>query len=161
MRGRTTGTLLLVAAVLLVGSCAGDAGRASDGQLQVTMRDYAFEPAAWVLEADTPTTLVLTNVDDVGHDLSIGRSVIEEEDGDPVGYVEDFLAAADARVTPTTAEHRAERADNVIVTVAPDTTVEVTITPTTDQVGEWDVGCFSGGGCHYEAGLQGTLTVEE
>lgn len=64
-------------------------------------------------------------------------------------------------MTPTTAEHRAERVDNVIVTVAPDATVEVTITPTADQVGEWDLGCFSGGGCHYEAGLQGTLTVEE
>lgn len=62
---------------------------------------------------------------------------------------------------PASAEHRAERTDNVIVTVPPDETIEVTLEPTTDHVGEWGVGCFSGGGCHYEAGLQGSLTIEE
>lgn len=160
MRRGVTAVLVLVA-VTLVAGCAGDGARPSEGELDVTMSDYAFSPAEWVLPAGQQTTLVVTNRDDVGHDLSIGRSVIEAEDGDPIGYTEDLLAELDARVVPSTAEHRAERGDNVIVTVAPEETVEVVVRPTSEHVGEWGVGCFSGGGCHYEAGLQATLTIEE
>jgi uncharacterized cupredoxin-like copper-binding protein len=163
-RTRNVG-LLLVAAIVLVlvslvlagGAPAGTAD--DDGRLEVVLQDYAFETDELSVPAGQPLTIVIVNRDEVSHPLSFGRGLLEE-DGRPAGYADGLFAGLDARVTPTAAVLSPEPPDNSsTVQVRGGETVTIEVTLTEDRVGSWEVGCFLGQGCHYEAGLEATLTV--
>lgn len=102
---------------------------------------------------------MIVNRDEVSHPLSFGRDLIES-DGRPAGYAEGLFAGVDARVTPTSALLPPEGPDaSSTVQVRGGETVTIEVTLPDDRAGGWEVGCFLAQGCHYEAGLNATLTV--
>jgi hypothetical protein len=160
-----TGVLAL-ALVLVLGIVVlrdgGDAGigRPVDGVVEVTMRDYHFEPPGYAVPADQPVVLRLINEDTVSHAVSFGRAVTEAEDR-PVAFADDLFAGLDPRVTPTNAQvSPGPPYEGFTVLVHGGQTVDVATTLPEDRSGEWQVGCFTGRGCHFNEGLAGTLTVE-
>jgi plastocyanin len=151
------GALLLV----LLADGADTIGRPDvDGILEVELEEYRFVPADLQVPADTPVTLVFTNRDEVTHDVSFGRGVVEEGQR-AVGFEEDLLATAVVSVTPRSALTVAQAPyRSLSVAVQGGQTVTVQAEFTAAQRGEWQVGCFTGRGCHLQAGLLGTLTIE-
>jgi plastocyanin len=157
IRSSTLVAMMLVVAI--VGCGGGVEGQPDDGVLQVTMRDYHFDPDQWTIRAGEEVRIVLTNEDDAAHDVSIGRDVVVE-DQRPLGYSQDLLANLDFEVSPAHARSRSVSGPpSVLVTVAPASTVTLTFTPAAEYAGEWEIGCFHSVGCQYNAGLQGTLAI--
>jgi hypothetical protein len=167
LRSRALGlggiVVVAVAIILTFQVVGGDAGTATpdaDGVLEVVMDDYAFEPTEFAIPADEPVTLVFDNRDEVTHHVSIGRTVAEV-DGRAIGFAEDLLAGIPVRVTPSSASITPEPPyQGTTVAVPGGQRVEIALTVPASQTGEWQIGCFTGRGCHYRAGLAASLLVE-
>jgi plastocyanin len=155
----TRSVLAAVVLALAVAGCGAPAGTPDDGVLRVTMSDYHFDPAAWTIPADEEVQVLLTNEDEVAHDLSIGRDVVTDQQ-QPIGYGTDLLSELDFEVAPADARSRSVSGPpSTLVTVAPGTTVALTFTAPPELAGDWEIGCFHSRGCHYNAGLRGTLAI--
>lgn len=161
---RTVGLVaaLAIAGIILVvtGGTDSAARPDDDGLLEVTLRDYGFEPDEVVLPSGEPLTLRLTNVDDASHHVSFGREVVEDGDR-AVAFAEDLFAGLDPRVTPVSAESQPnEFHDGFAALVRGNETVTIEVTIPPERAGTWEIGCFTGRGCHYRTGLAGTVVVE-
>jgi plastocyanin len=154
------GALALTLVTMILAGCSDSAGAIDeDGRLEIVMEDYAFETDDLTVPAGRPLTITIVNRDEVSHPLSFGRGLLEEE-ARPAGYAEGLLTGLDARVTPTAAVLAPEPPDrSSTVQVPGGETITIEVTLPEDRVGTWEVGCFLGRGCHYEAGLAATLTV--
>ena len=131
-----------------------------DGRLEIVLRDYAFEVEEWTVPAGEPITLVFVNTDDADHPLTFGGEMVES-DGRPAGYAVDLFDGLSPRVAPQTAVMEPVPPNGAFtVQVRGGDTVEVEVVFPEDRVGTWGVGCFSGHGCHFNAGLEATLTIE-
>jgi hypothetical protein len=128
--------------------------------VEVTMRDYRFDTPELVLPTGEPVALRFVNDDEVSHHLTFGRQLVEE-DQRAVGFEDDLLEGLDVRVTPSGAEVDAPpptRGTTVLARGGETVTIEMTLPE--DRRGTWEVGCFTGRGCHYRAGLGLELVVE-
>jgi hypothetical protein len=153
------GALLVVIAVVLVGRLDTRAGTAdAEGRLEIVLDSYAFVEDDLTVRAEEPATLVIVNRDEVSHPVTFGRDLVQD-DGRAAGYAESLFAGLDPRVTPASAGRDAVEHGTIVVRGGETVTVEVTFPR--DRVGTWSVGCFLGRGCHYEAGLHGTLEVTD
>lgn len=163
----TVAILVLVAVAALIVGEAGtgvtdpDVGRpGADGVLRVDLEGYSFRPPELVLPVEQPIELAFTNRGDVQHHVSVGRSVIER-DGQQVGFEQDLFAGLTPEVEPASAQVGPSATfDTFVVVARPGETVSVSVNLSQDRVGEWQVACFTAGGCHYRAGLSGAVTVE-
>ena len=155
-----TVTLVAITAVVLSNARDQAARPDRDGVLEIVMEDYNLRPAEFVLPAGEPVTLVFINTQDFNHNLTFGRSPVDQ-DGRPVRFEEDLLAGVDARVTPPRAWIASGAANpNVTVSVAANSTVTAELVLPTDRVGTWQAGCFIGPGCDPRVGLAAEVTVE-
>jgi uncharacterized cupredoxin-like copper-binding protein len=81
----------------------------------------------------------------------------------PAGYQVDMFAAAgvEPKVTqsaePATEE---EKETGFEVAVPTGGTATMTFMVTDKMVGDWEMGCFSQDGVHYDAGMKGTVSVK-
>lgn len=159
--GAIVALVALAAITLVLVGGADDAARPDgDGVLEIELHDYGFEPDTLRLPTGERLTLRFVNQDDPSHHVSLGREV-RERDGRAVGFDDDLFAGLDARVTPPAAQTgpTAEQPGfEVLVRGNETVTVEVTLPP--ERAGTWEIGCFTGRGCHYRAGLAGTVIVE-
>lgn len=157
----TAGLVLLVALVLVLGDDPTVEGRPGpDGVLEVVMEDYRFTPAEFFVPAGEPVSIAFVNRDHVSHHVNFGRGVVEV-DGRAAAFEEDLFAGLDVQVHPTGAQVEPGppyRGFTLLVAGGSTVTVDVTLPP--DRVGSWQLGCFTGRGCHFEAGLAASLTVE-
>lgn len=153
--------LAAVAVILLVQDAPPDEVRPDqDGVLVLTMQDYRFETSEFVLPAGEPVTLRFVNRDDVSHHISFGRGIVEENQR-AVGFEEDLLAGLDMRVDPPGAHVEPSppyRGTTVLARGGETVSVEVIVPE--ERRGTWELGCFTGRGCHYRAGLAVEVTVE-
>jgi plastocyanin len=161
LRSRTAalvGTALLLVAVLVLADLPGGGPTNSDAW-EVVLQDHRFEPGEVAVPAGRPVTLTFDNRDEVTHDVSIGRHVAEH-DGRAIGFGEDLLHGIPLRVTPRSALRTPQPPyQGTTIAVRGGQRVEVELTVPTERVGEWQLGCFTGRGCHYQAGLAATLHV--
>ncbi len=165
MTATRTGALIAVVAIgaitlMLVGGTDDAARPDGEGVLEIALHDYGFEPDPLRLPTGEPLTLRFVNQDDPSHHVSFGREV-REHDGRAVGFDEDLFAGLEPRVTPPAAQTGPSADDpgfEVLVRGHETVTLEVTLPP--DRTGSWEIGCFTGRGCHYRAGLAGTVIVE-
>ncbi|MEX0868357.1 MAG: hypothetical protein WD011_01670 [Nitriliruptoraceae bacterium] len=131
----------------------------ADGRLEISMRDYRFEMSDWTVTAGEPVMIVLVNQDDVSHPLTFGKDLIIE-DGRPADYTNELFAGLSPRVTPAAAVVQPSGThEGFTVQVPGGETVTIEVTFPIDRVGTWGVGCFLGRGCHFTAGLDGTLRI--
>lgn len=163
-RPRIIGLIALLAvgavtlAVVLSGSSGDRPGR--DEVLEILVEDYALTPAEFTVPAGEEVTLVFVSESEFDQNLTIGRSVIEE-DGRPVGFQEDLLAGLDATVEPRTAWiDPTPIFDMTTLSVDPGESVTVDITFPEDRAGVWQIGCYLGNSCDYGVGPAGEMTVE-
>jgi plastocyanin len=161
LRSRTValaGTVLLLVAVLVLADLPGG-GTPDRSAWEVVLQEYRFEPGELTIPAGQPVTLTFDNRDAVTHDVSMGR-LVEEQHGRAIGFGEDLLEGIPLEVTPRSAL-RSPRPpyQGTTITVPGGQRVEVELTVPAQRVGEWQLGCFTGRGCHYRAGLAATLHV--
>jgi len=160
--GLAIAAVAVLAVVVLAWPDGGDPSTPdADGRLEIIMENYRFEIDEWTVVAGQPITLVLINRDEVSHPLTFGGELILE-DGRPVDYTNELFAGLSPRVSPATAviEPTATR-QGFTVQVSGGQTVTIDIEFPADRVGAWGVGCFLGRGCHFNAGLEGTLNVTD
>lgn len=147
---------LLVAGGVVLAGC----GTAQpDTDVEMTMKEFGFDPEEVVLPAGEEVTLTLANDGDVRHEFMAGREVMTDGDT-PNGYMEDFFHDVDVTVEPDDAVVEDDHDDHAgfMLLLEPGDRVEVTFTVPEDKVGEWEIGCFEPG--HYDAGMHAALTVE-
>lgn len=154
------GVLAVVAVVLLLPRGADSTGE-PDTRVEIVMQDYEFETGEWTVPAGREVSLVLINNDEVSHPLTFGGELIVE-DGRPADYTNELFAGLSPRVSPEAAlVEPSEDHEGFTVRVQGGDTVTVGVEFPEDRVGTWGVGCFIGQGCHFNAGLEGTLHVVE
>jgi plastocyanin len=163
VRSRATllvGLVLLAGIVLVLADLGGDASSTTGTEVEVVMEDYRFADGEFTVPAGQPVTFTFVNRDEVTHHVSFGR-VVAHEGQRVVGFQEELLADLDPRVTPTSAvTELPEPYTSWAAAVHGGETVTIEVIIPEDRRGEWQIGCFTGQGCHYQAGLAATLTVE-
>lgn len=165
---QTRSGIVGIVAVLAVGavalgvmlSQAGADRPGRDGVLEIVVEDYALTPASFTVPAGERVTLVFVSENEFTQNLTIGRSVIED-DGRPVGFQEDLLAGLDATAEPRSALIAPTSTfDTATLSVKPGASVTLDVTFPEESVGVWQVGCFLGNSCDYRVGPAGQMTVE-
>lgn len=135
--------LLALGSLIFVGSACGsddDGGSSGSTQLEATLSDFQFEPDSWTAAADEDVTIALTNDGAVAHEWVILQP--------------DVTIASEADLPATEEELLA---DFVL------TETEVEPGETQDMVfnvpaGTYQIICAIE--THFDAGMEGTLTVE-
>lgn len=150
-----------VAAIVLLPGLADDVARPDrDGVVEVVMDEYRFEPATVAVPAGEPVTLRFVNDHEFANHISFGHRVVEENRR-AVAFAEDLFEGLAPRVVPVGAVVTPEppyQGFTVLVQGGQTVTIEVVLPE--DRVGTWQIGCFTGRGCHYRAGMAAELIVE-
>ena len=152
---------ILAAALMLLAACAGAAPQPVG--LNIDMKEYGFTPNILEFQVGQEVTLSLTNSGVLEHEILFGREVMMENNR-PAGYQEDMFAAGGEtpEVTQSAMPESAPMAhEGFMVVLPPGATAEITFTMTEGMVGEWEMGCFSQEGVHFDAGMKGTVTVSQ
>jgi uncharacterized cupredoxin-like copper-binding protein len=155
MRKLTVLSVLAVVALLLGACTTGAKDGTGTDRAEITMSEFAFDPAPVTVPTGREVTVALTNDGDVRHEFMAGRDP-RPDDG---GYRQDLFAGVGPAASPAEAvamdAHDAHA--GFMVQVEPGETVEVKFTVPADRAGDWEVGCFEPG--HYEAGMHASFTV--
>jgi plastocyanin len=163
VRSRATllvGLVVLAGLVLVLADLGGTSPSTTGTEVEVVMEDYRFADSEFTVPAGEPVTFTFVNRDEVTHHVSFGR-VVAHEGQRVVGFQEELLAGLDPQVTPSSAlVAPTEPYTSWAAAVPGGQTVTIEVTIPEDRRGEWEIGCFTGQGCHYQAGLAATLTVE-
>jgi plastocyanin len=163
VRSRTAllvGIVVLAALVLVVADLGAPTPSTTGTEIEVVMEDYRFADAGYTVPAGQPVTFTLVNRDEVTHHVSFGR-VVAHEGQRVVGFEEELFADLAPRVIPASAATELpEPYTSWAAAVHGGETVTIEVTIPEGLRGEWQLGCFTGQGCHYQAGLAATLTVE-
>jgi len=85
-------------------------------------------------------------------------------DGAPSGFEHNMFESEEPMVMGASDEHSMDSMggmDHGFMVALPRGSDEATLTftVTEDMVGEWEIGCFTDGGSHYNQGMHGTLIV--
>jgi len=175
---------MVVLVSLLLAACGGGSGAAKpdeSGNLVIEMSESKYSPDNIELEVGQEVTIDLKNMWEKDHELMIGRNVVMT-DGAPNGFEHDMFEGTEPMVMQGEAmgemagmeegdEHEEgamemdmDHMDHsgfmvLIPNGEKDATISFTVTE--DMVGEWELGCFTDDGQHYEDGMHGTLVVKE
>ncbi len=133
-------SMFALAAVLILAACGGSGGGSNSGggstSITVSMKEFAFDPANVTVPASANVNLTLTNNGSVQHTWVVMKQ------GSKVSG--SFTDADKANIFFSQA-------------VDPGKTVTTTFTAPS-QPGDYQIVCDISG--HFEAGMQGTLTVK-
>jgi plastocyanin len=161
---------LLAAFVLLLAACTGGQPESSAQpepvKYTVEMTEYAFQPSELQAKVGQEVSIELVNSGVLEHELMMGRDV-KMTNNRPDGYMHDMFAEVGAEpMVMGGAEdgmdmggHGSEHAGFMVILPNGSENATITFTATEDMVGEWEIGCFSQDGVHYDAGMKGTFVV--
>jgi plastocyanin len=170
MKRNTIRWSLLAAFVLLLAACAGDQPESSAKpepvKYTVEMTEYAFQPAELQAKVGQEVTIELVNSGVLEHEFMMGRDV-KMTNNRPDGYMHDMFAetGAEPMVIGGAEEgmdmggHGTEHTGFMVILPTGSENATITLTATEDMVGEWEIGCFSQDGVHYDAGMKGTFVI--
>lgn len=162
--------LLLAAFVLLLAACAnggpGNSAKPEPVKYTVQMTEFAFQPSEIKAKVGQEVTIELVNSGALEHEFMVGRDV-KMTNSRPDGYEQDMFAAA--RTEPMVmggkaggmdmSGHGSDHSGFMVIVPNGSQKATVTFTATKDMLGEWEIGCFSQDGVHYDAGMKGKLIV--
>lgn len=155
---------LVISASLAMSACA--ANPPEPANFTVEMTEFAFDPALIEVQVGQQVTLNLVNKGNLEHELMIGRDVVYE-DNRPNGFAKDLFQVGGVSpeisggVTPEASmddSHLLDHSGTMVVVPANDT-ASITFNVTRQMLGEWEIGCFSQQGVHYDAGMAGKFIV--
>ena len=170
MKRNTIRWLPLAAFVLLLAACAGgkpeNSAKPEPVKYTVEMTEFAFQPADLQAKVGQEVTIELVNSGVLEHELMVGRDV-KMTNNRPDGYEHDMFAAADAEPMVMGGKedgmdmsgNGSEHTGFMVIVPNGSENATVTFTATNDMVGEWEIGCFSQDGVHYDAGMKGKFVV--
>jgi plastocyanin len=170
MNRNTIFCLLLGAFALLLAACAGGQPESSPKpepvKYTVEMTEYTFQPNEIQAKVGQEVTIELANSGVLEHELMIGRDV-KMANNRPDGYEQDMFASADVEPMVIGGQgdsmdmsgHGSEHTGFMVIVPNGSEKATVTFTATEDMVGEWEIGCFSQDGVHYDAGMKGKFVV--
>ena len=162
--------LPLAAFVLLLAACAGGQPQSSAKPEPVTytveMTEYAFQPNELQAKVGQEVTIELVNSGVLEHELMVGRDV-KMTNNRPDGYQHDMFAETNAEPVVMGGKedgmdmsgHGSEHTGFMVIVPNGAEKATITFTATQDMVGEWEIGCFSQDGVHYDAGMKGKFVV--
>jgi uncharacterized cupredoxin-like copper-binding protein len=144
----------------LLAACTGSPGPA---EFTVDLTEFAFTPDAFEVRVGQEVTFHLNNSGALEHEFMLGQSVMMME-GMPGGFEHNMFEGEEPMVMGGGADHPMEDMggmDHGFMVAVPKGGDETTLTftVTEDMVGEWEIGCFTDGGSHYNQGMHGTLIV--
>jgi plastocyanin len=158
-------TIFIIGALLA--ACAQQAPEPEPVNYTIELSEYAFSPQAIEAEVGQEVTLTLVNKGVLEHEIMFGRQVKMTENR-PDGFHSDMFQTADVE-PQVTQEQMSEMSGSMhgpdpsgIMVVLPKTGDQATMTfeVTEEMEGEWEIGCFSQAGVHYDAGMKGKFVVK-
>jgi plastocyanin len=170
MKRNTIRWLPLAAFVLILAACSGGQSESSSKpepvKYTVAMTEFAFQPAELQAKVGQEVTIELVNSGTLEHEFMVGRDV-KMTNNRPDGYEHDMFANTDAEPVVMGGQesgmdmggHGSEHTGFMVIVPDESEKATVTFTATEDMVGEWEIGCFSQDGVHYDAGMKGKLVV--
>lgn len=170
MQGNVIRGLLFAALALLLVACAGGQSEGSSNlepvKYTVEMTEYAFQPAELQAKVGQEVTIELVNSGVLEHELMVGR-VVKMSNNRPNGFQHDMFAESGEEPmvmggvedSVNMSGHGDGHTGFMVIVPTGSEKATVTFTATQDMVGEWEIGCFSQDGVHYDAGMRGKLVV--
>ena len=159
---------LILALMFMSVSLAACAGQAPEPvTYTVELSEYAFTPQTIEAQVGQEVTITWVNAGTLEHEVMFGREV-KLMDNRPDGFHTDMfqMAGVEPKVMQ---EQMAEMSGSThgpshtgFMIVLPKTGNQATMTfkVTDDMEGEWEIGCFSQEGVHYDAGMIGKFVVK-
>lgn len=170
MKGNMIRGLLLAATVLIFSACTGGQPESSTQpepvKYIVDMKEFAFQPAELQAKVGQEVTIELVNSGALEHEFMVGREV-KMTNNRPDGYQHDMFAETNSEPLVMGSQdegmggHSSEHTGFMVIVPTESEKATVTFTVTEDMVGEWEIGCFSQEGVHYEAGMKGKFVVTQ
>ena len=171
------GLFLIGMAVFVLTACGGDDGASSVSEeagetaapstdtIEVTMTDFAYEPASITVPAGQPVTLQFTNTGSAEHYFVVGDTVATNNDGFEHNLFRGVSIEkrkqtegheADGEEAHEDEEHHAHEFE-----LPPGGRGSLTFTLPPEKAGTYTIACFEteGDQTHYAMGMEGTLTV--
>ena len=156
---------------LILAACSGQPPQADQNnepvRYTIEMSEYAFTPPAIQAKVGQEVTLELINTGVLEHELMIGQEV-KMTNSRPDGYQHEMFEAAKLEPVVMGGKagdddmghgHGGEHTGFMVTVPMGAEKATVTFRVTEDMLGEWELGCFSQQGVHYDAGMKGTFIV--
>jgi len=133
----------------------------------IEMSEFVFSPNTIDVKVGQEVTLELVNTGALEHELMIGRQV-KVTDRRPDGYHSEMFTTLDMEpmvmggsVDPQEMGHGHGGEHTGFMLTLPVGTEKASLTfrVTEEMLGEWEIGCFSQLGVHYDAGMKGKFIV--
>jgi len=158
--------LLLITSILLA-ACAQQTPEPVTYTIE--MSEYAFSPDTIEAKVGQQVTLELVNKGTLTHEIMFGRDMMMMENR-PDGYQSDIFQRANVEPQVTMMQggmgdigdsgHGAGHSGFMVVLPKTGDKATLIFTVTNDMQGEWEIGCFSQEGVHYDAGMKGKFVVK-
>jgi plastocyanin len=159
--------LLLLVATVILAACSQAAPESVTHTIDMT--EFSYTPQTIEARVGQQVTLELVNKGVLEHEIMFGRNVMRINNR-PDGFQTDMFGMA--HVEPDVmmmqeesgnmgqGAHGAEHSGFMVILSKADDKATLTFTVTEEMEGEWEIGCFSQEGVHYDAGMKGTFVVK-
>lgn len=141
------------------------AASASADTIEVTMKDFAYEPDTLTVPAGQEVTLAFTNTGTVEHYFVVGDTITQDKDG----FEQNLFSGVSIQKSKQTEgheeeeeEHEEEEGDHEnVFELPPGGQGTLTFTLPSEKAGTYTIACFetTGNKKHFEMGMRGVLTV--
>ncbi len=168
-------TVLLVGITLVLAACgSGESNQASDVErtesasadtIEVTMKDFAYQPSSITVPAGKEVTLQFTNTGSVEHYFVVGDTVASTTDG----FEQNLFSGVSIEKNKQTEGHEEEEEEHEeeegghenVFELPPGGSGSMTFTLPPSKAGSYTIACFetTGNETHYDMGMKGTLAV--
>jgi uncharacterized cupredoxin-like copper-binding protein len=144
---------------------ASDAASASADTIEVTMKDFAYQPSSITVPAGQAVTLQFTNTGSVEHYFVVGDTVASNTDG----FQQNLFSGVSIEKSKQVGGHEEEEEEHDEgeehhaneFELPPGGSGSMTFTLPSSKTGTYTIACFetTGNETHYDMGMKGTLTV--
>jgi len=136
---------------------------ASADTIEVTMKDFAYQPSSITVPAGKEVTLQFTNTGSVEHYFVVGDTVTSNTDG----FQQNLFSGVSIEKSKQTEGHEEEEHEEEegghenVFELPPGGSGSMTFTLPASKAGTYTIACFetTGNEKHYDMGMKGTLTV--
>lgn len=132
-------------------------------EFTIEMTEFAFTPNTIEARVGQEVIIHLKNVGALEHEFMIGRNVMMMGNM-PSTFENNMFTMQGPVMSGGSNEHdmsSMDDPDHGFMVAMPSGREEITLTftATEEMVGEWEIGCFTSSGTHYQQGMTGTFVV--
>lgn len=134
-------------------------------EFTIEMSEFAFTPNTFEVQVGQEVTIHLKNIGALSHELMIGQNV-EMMNEMPNTFEHNLFENEEPVLMGGPDDHSADSEVGgmghgyMIQLPAKSDDATLTFTVTEDMVGEWQIGCFTDGGSHFNQGMTGSFIVK-